>query len=193
MPSPISLIASSQLIRVHFPSTSFIGYFRRRSPWACSRTEAPLAQWAPRLNGLSQPGSCPTQTPLATSAMTVQPTEQWVQTDFMVSTLPSMAAAALALVTVPPTAPTAASPPMARPEPRRNARRSTDFSATCARAEPERALFATPLVFLLSIFLLPCDPPLVGSSRYYLRRLRLSRASRNQSSVGQNVRVRSEH
>jgi hypothetical protein len=38
-----------------------------------------LAQWVPRLIGLSQVGSCPTQTPFCTSAVTVQPTEQWVQ------------------------------------------------------------------------------------------------------------------
>src|SRR5438270_1116459 len=78
--SPISAIAWSQEIRVHLPSTSFVGYLSRRSPWACSRTEAPLAQWAPRLNGLSKPGSCRVQTPFSTVAITVQPTEQWVQT-----------------------------------------------------------------------------------------------------------------
>ena len=78
----------SQLMRFHSPPSFFIGYFRRRSPWACSRTAAPLAQCAPRLNGLSQPGSCPVQTPLLTSATTVQPTEQCVQTDLIVSTAP---------------------------------------------------------------------------------------------------------
>ncbi len=166
MPSPISLIASSQETRTHLPSTSLVGYFNRRSPCACSRTAAPLAQWAPRLNGLSQPGSCPTQTPLATSASTVQPTEQWVQTDLIVSTAPSIADCALALVTVPPTAPTAARPPMARPEPRRNDRLSTVLFATLASVEPCRRLVETPLVLRLSIFFLPCDPPLVGSSRY---------------------------
>ena len=45
-----------------------------------SRTEAPLAQCEPRLIGLSQLGSWPTQTPFATSAVTVQPTAQCVQT-----------------------------------------------------------------------------------------------------------------
>ena len=40
---------------------------------------APLAQCEPRLIGLSQLGSCPIQTPLATSAVTVQPTAQCVQ------------------------------------------------------------------------------------------------------------------
>ena len=38
-------------MRWYLPSTSFIGYFRRYSPWPCSRTAAPLAQCAPRLIG----------------------------------------------------------------------------------------------------------------------------------------------
>src|SRR6476660_2114327 len=66
-------------MRVHLPSTSFIGYFNRRSPLTSSRTEAPLAQCEPRLIGLSQLGSWPIHTPFDTSAVTVQPTEQWVQ------------------------------------------------------------------------------------------------------------------
>ena len=45
-----------------------------------SRTEAPLAQCEPRLIGISQLGSWPIHTPFATSAVTVQPTEQCVQT-----------------------------------------------------------------------------------------------------------------
>src|SRR5438309_226748 len=77
--SPISLIAWSQLTRVHWPFTSFSGYFSRFSPETSSRTEAPLAQCEPRLNGLSQLGSWPIHTPFETSAVTVQPTEQWVQ------------------------------------------------------------------------------------------------------------------
>src|ERR1700752_957951 len=67
-------------MRVHSPPAIFIGYLRRRSPLTSSRTEAPLAQCEPRLIGLSQLGSWPIHTPLATSAVTVQPTEQWVQT-----------------------------------------------------------------------------------------------------------------
>src|SRR3954469_24673824 len=78
--SPISLIAWSQVMRCHSPSTSFIGYLVRRSPCTNSRTEAPLAQCEPRLSGLSQAGSWPTHTPFCTSAITVQPTEQCVQT-----------------------------------------------------------------------------------------------------------------
>src|SRR5438128_441329 len=79
-------------MRVHFPATSFMGYLSRRSPCACSRAAAPLAQWAPRLNGLSKPGSWPIHTPFCTSAMIVQPTEQCVQTVFLMSTLPPAAA-----------------------------------------------------------------------------------------------------
>src|SRR5690348_17078322 len=75
----MSLMASSQLTRVHWPFASFIGYLSRRSPETSSRTEAPLAQWDPRLIGLSQLGSWPVQTPFTTSAVTVQPTEQCVQ------------------------------------------------------------------------------------------------------------------
>ena len=45
-----------------------------------------MEQWDPRLIGLSQLGSCPIQTPFCTSAVTVQPTEQWVQMLLRVST-----------------------------------------------------------------------------------------------------------
>src|SRR6056297_2160103 len=166
MPSPISLIACSQEILTHSPFSFFIGYFRRRSPWACSRTDAPLAQCAPRLNGLSHPGSCPVQTPSCTSATTVQPTEQCVQTDLMVSTAPFAAVAALALVTVPPVAPIAAKPPMARPLPRKNARRSTDLPPTSDRILVRWERLATPLVFFLSMFASPpelCPLGLLGT------------------------------
>src|SRR5215211_8822016 len=70
--------------RVHSPLTSFIGYFRRRSPCTSSRTDAPLAQCDPRLSGLSHAGSWPTQTPFWTSAITVQPTEQCVKMFFLI-------------------------------------------------------------------------------------------------------------
>src|SRR6185312_17054914 len=75
----MSFMATSQETRCHWPPESFIGYFRRRSPETSSRTEAPLAQCEPRLIGLSQLGSWPIQTPFDTSAVTVQPTAQWVQ------------------------------------------------------------------------------------------------------------------
>ena len=158
--SPISLMASSQLIRRHSPLTSFIGYFSRRSPWACSRTDAPFAQWAPRLNGLSQPGSCPTHTPFATSATTVQPTEQWVQTDFFSSTFPTTApVAASAFFIMPGAVAMAAAPPAARPERLINVRRSMAPPVIPARARDKRGPFATPFVFLVNIDLLSlsCD------------------------------------
>src|SRR4029077_7901111 len=84
--SPISSIALSQEIRVHWPLTSLSGYLSRRSPCTNSRTAAPLAQCEPRLIGLSQLGSWPIHTPFCTSAVTVQPTEQWVQMFLRVST-----------------------------------------------------------------------------------------------------------
>src|SRR5512144_428375 len=121
-------MACSHLMRVHWPFTSFLGYFRRRSPLTSSRTEAPLAQCEPRLIGLSQLGSWPTHTPLTTSAVTVQPTEQCVQM-LLRTVAPSVsgpAAAASALRTVVSgKAPSVARPPAARPERRRKARRST--------------------------------------------------------------------
>ena len=126
--SPISLIATSQEMRVHLPSTSLIGYLRRRSPCTSSRVAAPLAQCEPRLIGESQPGSWPTQTPFCTSPITVQPTEQCVQMFLrMVIATPGCgpAAAASALRTLASgKAPTAARPPTARPERRRKLRRS---------------------------------------------------------------------
>src|SRR5262245_22888670 len=82
-----SLSASSQLMRLYLPSTSFIGYFNRYSPWPFSRTAAPLAQCAPRLIGLSNTGSWRTQTPFSTTASIAQPTEQWPHTVRLTSTL----------------------------------------------------------------------------------------------------------
>src|SRR3954468_20466129 len=124
---PISSIAVAQDTRVHCPFTSFIGYFRRRSPCTISRVAAPLAQCEPRLIGESQAGSCPTHTPLTTSPITVQPTEQCVQMFFFV-TAPAVsgpATAASALRTLPSgIALSAARPPPARPERRRKLRRS---------------------------------------------------------------------
>src|SRR6185369_15313087 len=88
--SPISLIACSQLMRRYLPSTSFIGYFRRCecSVMPCSRTEAPLAQCAPRLMGESKTGSWRTHTPSVTTASIEQPTEQCVHTVRLISVLP---------------------------------------------------------------------------------------------------------
>ncbi len=85
--SPISLIACSQLIFWYLPLTSFIGDFSRYSPWPCSRTDAPLAQCAPRFSGESNTGFCRVHTPFSTVASTAQPTEQCVQTVRLTSAL----------------------------------------------------------------------------------------------------------
>src|SRR6266487_2192030 len=84
--SPISSIALSHETRVHWPLTSLSGYLSRRSECTSSRTDAPLAQCEPRLNGLSQLGSWPIHTSFCTSAVTVQPTEQCVQMFLRVAT-----------------------------------------------------------------------------------------------------------
>src|SRR6201981_1399176 len=97
--SPTSLIASSHDIFCHLPLTSFIGDFSRCecSTIPCSRTDAPLAQCAPRLSGESNTGSCRIHTPLCTTASTEQPTEQCVHTVRLVSSLPAASSAASAL------------------------------------------------------------------------------------------------
>src|SRR6478609_10035900 len=114
-------------MRVHWPLASFIGYFRRRSLCTSSRTEAPLAQCDPRLIGDSQLGSWPIHTPFSTSAVTVHPTEQCVQT-LLRTVAPDVrgpATAAFALRT-PPTGSvlTAARAPPPRPDRSRKVRRS---------------------------------------------------------------------
>src|SRR6478609_6397410 len=117
-------MATSQETRCHWPPDSFIGYFRRRSPDTSSRTEAPLAQCEPRLIGLSQLGSWPIHTPLATSAVTVQPTAQWVQMLLRIVTCPPSGGGgpALACRTLPSgKVPSAARPPATSPERRRKA------------------------------------------------------------------------
>src|SRR3954468_10080932 len=142
---PISSIAVAPDTRVHCPFTSFIGYFRRRSPCTSSRVAAPLAQCEPRLIGESQPGSWPTHTPFDTSAITVQPTEQCVQI-FLRSVTPAPCAGggpASALRTLPSgSAPSAASEPAAMPERRKKVRRSRPppfWSASVALSELRRA------------------------------------------------------
>ncbi len=120
-------MAVSQLIRFHFPDSSFMGYFSRREPMPCSRTEAPLAQWEPRLRGESKSGSWPVHTPFCTSAMTPQPTEQWVQMLRRSSVATpafgaNLSACALRIM-VAGSMPATAAPPMVRPERRRKVRR----------------------------------------------------------------------
>src|SRR5215475_11187236 len=144
-------------MRVHWPFIIFIGYFSRRSPWTSSRTEAPLAQCEPRLIGLSQAGSCPTQTPFCTSAITVQPTEQCVQMFFLISVgAPTFSGPACALRTEPSGInPIAAPAPAARPERRRNVRRSRTPDASPAAIPCKRALPADPSFRLISMCVTP--------------------------------------
>src|SRR5438876_182889 len=155
--SPISVIAWSQEMRVHLPSTSLVGYLSRRSPCACSRTEAPLAQWAPKLNGLSKPGSWRVHTPFCTVAMTVQPTEQWVHTVLTDLVSPAGAAgAASALLVMPPfVANTAPSPPAATPERRRKLRRSRKGLSPLGASLVSPVPRLVPFDFLISMVPLP--------------------------------------
>src|SRR4051794_12795887 len=150
-------MATSQDIFCHSPLTSFIGYFRRRSPCTSSRTEAPLAQCEPRLIGLSQAGSWPTQTPFCTSAITVQPTEQWVQTFFLISVgAPTIFGPASALRTEPSgNRPSAAPAPAARPDRRRNVRRSRTPEARPAAMPCKRALPADPSLRFINMCVVP--------------------------------------
>jgi hypothetical protein len=130
--SPISLIASSHVMRRYLPSTSFIGYLRRCecSVMPCSRMLAPLAQWAPRLIGESNTGSCRTHTPSVTMASMAQPTEQCVHTVRFTSVLPVLACA-LASPMMPSGSWLAkAAAPAVRPVPLRKVRRSTVFAAS---------------------------------------------------------------
>src|SRR5258708_22373129 len=143
--------------RCHSPLTSFIGYFRRRSPCTSSRTEARLAQCDPRLIGLSQDGSCQTQTPFWTSAITVQPTEQCVQMFFLISVgAPTICGPACALRTDPSgISPSAAPAPAARPDRRRNVRRSRTSDARPAAIPCKRALPADPSLRLINMCVVP--------------------------------------
>src|SRR5258708_12423277 len=120
-------MAWSHEMRVHFPSTSFVGYLSRRSPFTSSRTDAPLEQCDPRLIGLSQLGSWPIQTPFCTSAVTVQPTEQCVQMLLRVSVgIPGFGGGPAFALRTPLTAtlPTPARAPPATPQPLTNGRPS---------------------------------------------------------------------
>src|SRR3954462_8646006 len=150
-------MAWSQPIFCHSPLTSFIGYFRRRSPCTSSRTDAPLAQCEPRLIGESQAGSWPTQTPFCTSAITVQPTEQCVQMFFLISVgAPMIFGPACALRTEPSGInPIAAPAPAARPERRKNVRRSRTPDARPAAIPCKRALPADPSFRFINMCVVP--------------------------------------
>src|SRR5882724_508601 len=191
-------MATSQDIFCHSPLTSFIGYFRRRSPCTSSRTEAPLAQCEPRLIGLSQAGSWPTQTPFCTSAITVQPTEQCVQTFFLISVgAPTIFGPASALRTEPSgIKPSAAPAPAARPDRRRNVRRSRTPEARPAAIPCKRALFADPSLRFINMCVVPSIAvdaivvldvvgfPVAGLDALGLRLVRHSLASRQRHDRG---------
>src|SRR6266436_6257007 len=150
-------MAWSHETRCHSPLTSFIGYFRRRSPWTSSRTDAPLAQCDPRLIGLSHAGSWPTQTPFWTSAITVQPTEQCVQMFFLISVgAPTIFGPACALRTDPSgIKPSAAPAPAARPERHRKVRRSRTPEARPAAIPCKRARPADPSLRFINMCVAP--------------------------------------
>ncbi len=84
--------------------------------------------------------------------MTVQPTEQCVHTDFLISILPPEAAWAFALRTIPKLiVEAAAREPAARPERFRKVRRSIALPTKPASAFDKRGPFATPFVLRVSI------------------------------------------
>ena len=155
MASPISSMASSHDMRFHLPPVSFIGYLRRRVPIPCSRTEAPFAQCEPRFSGESKSGSWPVHTPFWTSAITPQPTEQWVQMLRRISVaMPARGpwpAAALALrIIVGGSIVATAAPPMVRPERRRKVRRPIASRGAATWTEPSGRL-----LFRMSFIVVP--------------------------------------
>src|SRR5690606_36571543 len=103
-----------------------------------------------------------------TSARMVQPTEQCVQTDFRISTLPPPASAVWAsafCTRVATSEEAAAKPPMVSPELRRNARRSTVPWDLTWSADESRARPAAPFAFFLNMlfsfdYLRPAQLPL---------------------------------
>ncbi len=130
-------------MRWYLPFTSFIGYFSRCecSVMPCSRTEAPLAQCAPRLSGESNTGSWRTHTPFCTTASMAQPTEQCVQTERLTSILPAFSSAASALPIMLKGNWLANAPaPAASPERLRKARRSIVFASMPERLRERRLL-----------------------------------------------------
>src|SRR5512138_1539765 len=131
----ISSYAWSQERRFHLPPSSFIGYLRRCESCAmpCSRTEAPLAQCAPRLIGESNTGSWRTHTPFCTTASIAQPTEQCVQTVRLTSSLPSSALASAWPIMLKGSCAATAPAPTVIPERFRNARRSRVFTGWMER------------------------------------------------------------
>src|SRR3989440_8897764 len=128
----ISSYAWSHEMRCHLPPASFIGYFRRCESCVmpCSRTEAPLAQCAPRLSGESNTGSCRTQTPFSVTASIEQPTEQCVHTVRFTSSLPVSALASARSMMLNGSYAATVAPPTPMPERLRNVSRSIVLAST---------------------------------------------------------------
>src|SRR5438045_7736695 len=91
---------------------------------ACSRSDAPLAQCAPRLRGESNTGSWRIQTPFCTTASIEQPTEQCVQIVRFTSILPSSLFASAVPIMLYGSCAATAPAPSVTPERLRNVRRS---------------------------------------------------------------------
>src|SRR5262249_32904265 len=106
----------------------------------------------------SQLGSCPIQTPLATSAVTVHPTEQCVQTFLRTSTSTPVGGggpASARRVPASGSAPSAARLPAAMPDRRRKERRSTPLPEFRANVSTSDAGRARRSVLLTSTIFLP--------------------------------------
>ena len=84
----------------------------------------------------------------------MQPTEQWVQTDFFIDIAEFEAAAFADLTFGPTSAAAVAKPPIANPDPFKKARLSTTFSVALPRKDEVWEPIATPFVFFLSIVFL---------------------------------------
>src|SRR5919106_4284982 len=132
----ISSYAWSQEILFHLPPSSFIGYLRRCESCVmpCSRTEAPLAQCAPRLSGESKTGSWRTHTPFCTTASIAQPTEQCVHTVRFTSSFCSFDCACASPTRENGSCVATAPAPTVIPERLRNARRSSVLIGKTERA-----------------------------------------------------------
>src|SRR4029079_3666610 len=146
----ISSYAWSHEIRFHLPPSSFIGYFRRCESCVmpCSRTEAPLAQCAPRLIDESNTGSWRTHTPFCTTASMAQPTEQWVHTVRLNPSLPSRFFASARSIIEKGSCDATAPAPTPIPERFRKVRRSIVFARALVAASDRRDCGAALLLAL---------------------------------------------
>ena len=129
--------------RVHWPLTSFIGYFSRRSPCTSSRTAAPLAQCEPRLIG-DVPAGLLADPHAVRDFGHDRAADRAVRADVLADgdlrRRRGGGGPASALRTLPSgSAPSAARPPATRPERRRKARRSSAAVRLALQRGGERA------------------------------------------------------